>query len=76
MQKAASVEHNSVEDGIISTLLAIYGINICNQRKMAAAESVFKPDLLWVMSFLKCVSQKVVLQVEVVSMVCLSGRRR
>lgn len=51
--KAASVERNLSEDSASSTLLAIYGINMCNQRKRAATESALNSNFLWIMSFLK-----------------------
>lgn len=51
--KAASVERNLSEDSASSTLLAIYKINMCNQRKRAATKSALNPNFLWIMSFLK-----------------------
>lgn len=49
--RVAAVERNFTDDSIVSTLLAIYGRNMYNQRKMAANESAFNLDLSWIRRF-------------------------
>lgn len=74
--KVTSGDHNFIEDSTVSTLLAIYGMNMCNQRKMVANESAFNLNLSWIRRFLKCVSRKVRLQEKMISMVFSSRRGR
>lgn len=51
VQKVASMEHNFIEDGTISTFSATCGTNMCGQRNVSSTESAFNLDLSWIMTF-------------------------